>query len=116
MSVELLNIDDIAPPVTRKITIKGNEYPVHEQTVGQMLEGLRMSRASKQNQDDPEYILKTMFAVAQKILPDCPEAHIASLSLTQLNRVIEFANAKQSDLEDQLEGKEEVVVEGKTKT
>lgn len=92
--VKLLNLDELAA-VERAVVIGGKEYPVVEQSVGQML--ARLSLSKEQNLKDPEVFLKNMQQTAQDILPSAPKKVIGSLSIKQITRLVEFLNDRELD-------------------
>lgn len=108
--MELLNLDELVKP-TRKVVIRGKEYTIGEQTVGQMIEAITVSKEI--DKKDPGVIFEAMVRTATSILPDCPKEVLNSLSVRQLSALIEFASASDKQL---VEGSEaEPESEGKTK-
>ena len=108
--MELLNLDELVKP-TRKVAIKGKEYTIADQTVGQMIEAIRVSK--EVDGKNPEVIFEAMVRTAKAVLPDCPEKVLNGMSIRQLNALIEFASASDQQV---VEGAEkEGKGEGKTK-
>lgn len=94
--VKLLNLDELAT-VTRVVQIGGKEYPVAEQTVGQMITRLALSKKQDADPMDPEVFLKSMRQTAQDILPTAPKKVIDGLSIKMITRLVEFLNDQELD-------------------
>lgn len=99
--MELLNLDSLVGP-KRQIGLGGKTYNIAEQSVGQMIEAIRMEKAIKEA-DDPEMFLTSMKNVVREILPDMPEFEVNRLSFRQINAIIEFSNASDKEV---IEGSE----------
>lgn len=97
-NVKLLNLDELAA-VKRVVQIGGKEYPVAEQSIGQMIERLALSKKQDQELDDldPEAFLKSMRQTAQDILPSAPKKVIDGLSIKMITRLVEFLNDQELD-------------------
>jgi len=104
MSIELLNLDELVTE-NRAVTIRGVEYPLANQTVGQMLMAMKESKkATTMSDADPENVLSKMLGLCAELLPTCPESVLHSLNITQMSALIDFAS-KQS-VEELTEGME----------
>lgn len=99
--MELLNLDELVAP-QREVRLGGKNYQVAEQSVGQMLEAIRLEKAYE-NQDNPEELLLAMQGVIAEMLPDLPEKEIRKLSFRQMTAIIEFCNATDQEV---IEGSE----------
>lgn len=99
--MKFLNLDDIVP-VKRTIGLKGKEYEVAERSIGQMASAIRLSEAyeasTEENGGDPQLLINSMLEAAKQILPDCPEKILQTISIEQLNALIEFANANDQEV------------------
>lgn len=105
MSIELLNLDELVSE-NRVVTIRGNEYPLADQTVGQMLMAMKESKkANAMNSADPEVVLSKMLGLCAELLPTCPESVLNSLNINQMNALIEFASKR--TVEELTEGMEQ---------
>lgn len=107
MSIKLLNLDDIVQ-VEREIRIGGVNYPVAEQTVGQMLSAIKAANSTEEDQTDPEYVLSTMLKHVQEVLPTCPEATLRGLGISGITAILEFVQTPVSgDEEEDAEGNDQ---------
>ncbi len=95
--VKLLNLDDLVV-VDRVVTIGGVDYPVAEQTIGQMITRLALAKKSEANQDDPMTILSALRDTARQILPSAPKEIIDGLQSKQIVKLIEFVNQGDEDV------------------
>ncbi len=94
--VKLLNLDELAT-VKRVVQIGGVEYSVAEQTIGQMIQRLALSKKEEADPMDPEVFLKSMRQTAQDILPTAPKKVIEGLSIKMITRLVEFLNDQELD-------------------
>lgn len=94
--VKLLNLDELAT-VKRAVQIGGVEYPVAEQTIGQMIQRLALSKKEDSDSMNPEVFLKNMRQTAQDILPTAPKKVIDGLSLKMITKLVEFLNDQELD-------------------
>lgn len=92
--VKLLNLDELAA-IKRAVQINGEEYEVAEQTVGEMIKRLQLTK--KADTDTPEGFLATMRDTAQNILPKAPKKVIEGLTMKQITALVEFINARDLD-------------------
>ena len=106
--MELLNLDTLVT-VERKVTLKGEEYTIAQQTIGMVLDAISTTKGS---QKDPDKMFVQMAKTAKRILPDCPNDVIEGMSVKQLTALIEFATAGEKELIENSEA-EEVDAEGK---
>ena len=122
MSVKLLNLDDLNI-VKREVELAGVAYPLMEQTVGQMINALKLAdEAQKAGEIEDEVersriIIGQMIETAARIIPTCPEPTLQSMNMKQLAALLEFAAAPDEeviDVAEPVEG-EETVDEGKKK-
>lgn len=93
--VKLLNLDELAA-IKREVQIKGKSYEVAEQTIGEMIARLQLSK-QVEGSDSPESFLTTMRDTAQNILPKAPKSVINGLSMKQITALIEFINDRDLD-------------------
>ncbi len=106
--MDLLNLDDIVQ-ATQAVSIKGVDYPVNKRTVGQMIVALKAVRELEENNeksdmDKMEDMFNSMLSAAQEILPKCPVAVLRTLTMEQLNALVDFANkSDQQPKEDAVE-------------
>lgn len=96
--VKLLNLDDIAD-IKRVVQIKGVDYEVADQTVGQMATRLKLSKKLKM--DKPEDFIEMMRQTAKNILPSASDEVIDGLTADQIHKLVEFINDR--DLEESAE-------------
>jgi hypothetical protein len=92
--VKLLNLDELAV-VKRVVQIGGKQYDVAEQTVGQMISRLQLSKGEKM--DDPDVFLRGMQRTAQDIIPGAPKKIIDSLTPKMITQLVEFLNDQELD-------------------
>lgn len=90
--VKLLNLDDVAP-IQRVVQIKGVEYEVADQTVGQMAERLQLTK--KIDMEAPEGFIEMLRITAQNILPSAPKSVIDGLTPEQITRLVQFINDRE---------------------
>lgn len=100
--MKLLNLDDLTA-VRRTVQIEGVEYAIAEQTLGQLIEDLKIGRKTKRTEADMAQALLTQ---AQALLPDCPEDKLRKLNMRQLNALVEFARASDDDVVGETEAAE----------
>lgn len=93
MSMKLLNIDDLVTP-EKAVTIKGVEYVIQNQTVGQMLSAIQASEMVESGNVDPAVTFRKIVETVSMVIPDCPEEVLMNLRLEQLTAILEFANSK----------------------
>lgn len=102
----LLNLDAVAGPVARAITLGGVSHPVAEQTIDQMLTGLRTARTAKdvltmQPDEQIEVFLDALRDSVAVLLPSLPEKELGGLNIHQLKAIVDFANKTNEELIDQ---------------
>lgn len=90
MSTKLLNLDDLIED-ERAIRIKGVEYTIADQSVGQMLSAIKASNRTEDH-DDPEFVVTTMIKHVQQIIPDCPIEVIESLGMSGITAILAFVS------------------------
>lgn len=93
-NVKLLNLDELAAN-KRAVVINGVEYEVAEQTVGEMIKRLQVTK--KVDTETPEGFLEVMRDTAQTILPKAPKKVIDNLTIKQITALIEFINDRELD-------------------
>lgn len=108
--MDLLNLDDLVR-ITKKVQLAGEVYEVAEQTVGGMLEAIRLARAADQKDVEPEVILEQLITTAQKLLPKCPVEILHGLKVEQLSALIEFASAPAAETVARAEPSEDAPAE-----
>jgi len=106
--MELLNLDDLVK-VGREVVLSGETYKVVDQTVGDMVDALRLAKKVEKNQDDPEVILGSLLSTAQRLIPACPKDVLNKMVARQLSALIEFASASDEEV---IESAEVEVVDG----
>lgn len=92
-----LNLDEVQPPVSKVLTIKGKSYEMVDLTVGAMVENLRLAEKMEGNNAPLHEQIELMVRLISNVFPSVPEDVLRGLSLDQLTRVVEFA---QSSVED----------------
>lgn len=88
--MKLLNIDDLAKP-SRAIVIGGYEHQIAEQSVGQLIESVKM--AAQATEKDAAYDFEMLVKSVKRLVPTCVEETIRGLTVKQLIAIINFANA-----------------------
>lgn len=113
-NVKLLNLDELIV-VKRVVRIGGNEYPVAEQTLGEMLARIALSKEAKIDNDDPSAVILQLKRTAQQILPSAPESLIDAMTVDQIVKLIEFVNNSDASIAAKAEAadQEASAVEGK---
>ena len=96
--MKLLNLDEIQT-VKRQVKLFGTTYNIEQQSVGQMIEGLQMSKLAEK--DDNEAIFQSMVRVAKYSIPDAPDEVIHRLSLTQLQTLLNFLNTPDEEITEE---------------
>lgn len=94
--MELLNLDALIE-VRREVKLGGQNYPVVDQTVGQMIDAVRLAKKVDENPNDVETILGAMIQTAKRLVPGAPHDLVESLKMRQLSALIEFASASDSE-------------------
>lgn len=89
--MKLLNIDDLVTP-KRAVKICGYEHQIAEQSVGQLIESAKMSKAQRDNQDDVISRFEDFVATVKRMLPTCQEDVLRGLTIKQLVAIVDFAN------------------------
>ncbi|GAL22941.1 hypothetical protein JCM19235_1242 [Vibrio maritimus] len=102
--MKLLNLDELVGN-KRPVVLNGTTYYIHEQTVGQLIEAVNSSRAL--NGDDPLAMFEALVATAKQAIPDAPDEEIRALNMTQLQALIAFVNASETDLVEATAGDDE---------
>lgn len=96
--VKLLNLDEVGV-IKRVVRIKGNDYQIAEQSLGDMISRMELAKAAKAKPDNtPLGVMKELVSSAKQLLPSAPEALIDSLNAAQIGALFEFVNAKDSEL------------------
>lgn len=95
--VKLLNLDDLVV-VKRVIQLGGKDYPVAEQTIGEMLARLSLAKEAESVTNDPVKILQSLRDTARQILPTMEENLVDSLNMNQIVRLIEFVNEADAEV------------------
>ena len=95
--MKLLNLDDLFPN-QRFVRIKGVEYPIVEQSLGSMIQALKLERDVDRN--DQVAVFEGMLASAGSMIPDAPAEVLRTLSIRQLTAVVQFAAASDEQLPD----------------
>lgn len=97
--MELLDLDALES-IQKQVTLKGVAYTVADQTVGQMIEALQMSKEANEDPDNPEPIIQALFKTAKRLLPECPVEVIEGLNMKQLSALVEFSSASEEEVSD----------------
>ncbi|WP_429236410.1 hypothetical protein [Aeromonas salmonicida] len=95
--MKLLNLDDLFPN-QRVVRIKGVEYPIVEQSLGSMIQALKLERDVDRN--DQVAVFEGMLTSAGSMIPDAPAEVLRTLSIRQLTAVVQFAAASDEQLPD----------------
>lgn len=95
--MKLLNLDDLSGN-TRPVQLNGKNYLIHEQSVQQLIDATRAQQAMQE--DDAVSMFESLVSNAMAILPDAPEVEIRQLNMRQLQALISFATADDSELEE----------------
>lgn len=90
--MKLLNIDDLVVP-KRAVKIGGYEHQIAEQSVGQLIESAKMSKAQRVEEDDTVARFEEFVGAVKRILPTCAEDTLRGLTVKQLVAIVDFANA-----------------------
>lgn len=88
--MKLLNLDELVPN-DRFVTIKGVEYPVVEQPLGDMIKAIKKEEQAKK-EGNSVVSLESLLDAASRLIPSAPADVIASLSIRQLMAVVAFAS------------------------
>jgi hypothetical protein len=85
-----LNIDELAPE-KKVLTIKGNNYEMHQVTVAEFVELMRQNVDAPNLEELPigERIMKLVEQIL-KAFPTVPEHELTALSIDQLTAIIKF--------------------------
>ena len=94
--MELLDLDALES-VQKQVTLKGQTYDIADQTVGQMMDALKIAKAANQDPDNPEPIIEGLMRTAKRLLPECPDDVIEGLKMKQLSALVEFASASDEE-------------------
>ncbi len=89
--MKLLNIDDLVVP-KRAVKIGGYEHQIAEQSVGQLIESAKMSKAQRVEEDDTVARFEEFVGAVKRILPTCAEDTLRGLTIKQLVAIVDFAN------------------------
>lgn len=96
--MEILNIDELATPAKKKVTIGGKEYEVKEVTVQSFID---TSKASKALDEDPNATegqrVEQMVNMISSLMPDCPKEVLLNLEFKQLNALVAFGRGVLAD-------------------
>ena len=95
--MKLLNLDDLFPN-QRFVRIKGVEYPIVEQSLGSMIQALKLERDVDRN--DQVAVFEGMLVSASALIPEAPAEVLRTLSIRQLTAVVQFAAASDEQLPD----------------
>lgn len=108
--MKLLNLDELSP-VGRGVTIKGITYDVADQSVAGMIMAIQIAertQTSSGSAEDTGAMFRDMMELVSQILVDCPKEVVASMSMKQMNALLEFASASDAEVvqgsEDTTEG------------
>lgn len=99
--MDLLNLDDIER-AERFVRLNGEDYRIAEQTVGQMMASIRLTKSAAM--DDDEKMAEAIMESAKQTLPDCPEDVLKLLTMPSLIKLLTFANG---DVPEEALAKEE---------
>lgn len=112
--MDLLNLDDLQV-VSRQVKLGGRTYPLREQSVGGMIQALRLTQAGKLTEKNAAAVFEQMLEVAGTLVPDAPKGVLSGMSFAQIKALLEFANASDKEVVESAEGdsKEAADNEGK---
>lgn len=95
--MKLLNLDELVT-VARQIALGGDVYNVVDQSVGEMVNAIRVAKRIEDAKNDPEVILEAMIDTACRLIPSCPRDLLGTLTMQQLAALINFATAPDEDV------------------
>lgn len=89
--MEILNIDSLATPATKKVAIAGKEYEVAETSVQDFID---FSKKTKELDDKPDTLeyerVENMMDFVGKLVPSCPREVLGSLDFNQLSALFQY--------------------------
>jgi hypothetical protein len=89
--MKLLNLDTLNK-VEKAVTLKGIDYPIVEQTVGQMIIACQLdAKAKSKKQPTLEDQLKDMKKSVMALIPSMEESVVDDLKMPHLTAIIELA-------------------------
>lgn len=89
--MEILNIDSLATPATKKVAIAGKEYEVVEMSVQQFIDYSKKSKVLDDNPDAAEYEkVENMAEMITDMIPECPKEVLLGLQFNQINAIFAF--------------------------
>lgn len=94
--MRLLNLDDLSAP-KKTVQIRGVEYPIAEQSLGQLIELLNEQKKAKTKTSEAD-VAQMLLQQAQMLLPTCPTEALSSLNIRQLNALIEFSRVSDDEI------------------
>lgn len=109
--MKLLNIDDLVTP-KRAVKIGGYEHQIAEQSVGQLIESAKMSKAQRDDQDDAVSRFEDFVATVKRMLPTCQEDVLRGLTIKQLVAIVDFANAPDEEAVQEAAGEKKEATAG----
>lgn len=88
--MDLLNIDELVKP-TRAVVVGGYEHVIAEQSIGQLIESVKMAKAAKTD-ENPAFEFEQYVKTVQRLIPTCPEHTVRGMTMRQLGAIMDFAN------------------------
>lgn len=95
--MKLLNLDDLIP-TERFVRIKGVDYSIAEQSLGNLIDAIKCEK--NVDRQDQAAFFEHMLDSAAALIPDAPREIVRTLSPRQLTAVVEFASARDEMLPD----------------
>lgn len=95
--MKLVNLDDLVK-VQKAITLGGKEYPIVEQTLGQMIDAMKLE--DDENLGHAEQ-LKLMRDATRSLVPTLSSKQIDGLTMAQLNAIMKLANEEVEVTDDE---------------
>lgn len=94
--MQLLNLDDLSAP-KKTVQIENIEYPIAEQSLGQLIDLLNEQKKLKTKHTESD-VATALLKQAQMLLPTCPVEKLRALNVRQLNALINFARASDEEI------------------
>lgn len=94
MAVKYLDLDAVNIPKGR-VKIKGDEYDVYSMSLQSMINLAVLQKEAEEkgdDNDDAETLTHTI-EIMQEIFPTCPRETLNSLTMEQLQALIDFSNS-----------------------
>ncbi len=89
--MEILNIDSLATPATRKVSIAGKQYDVMEMSVQQFIDYSKKAKELEDNPDSAEFEkIENMADMISGMIPDCPKDVLRELRFNQITALFAF--------------------------